>query len=177
MQNHFGGDDTGLGRVYLSPPPTFGVNPCQCLSRDNSVFKKRRKKRKEGWLALHLWCWNSWLNFWGGDVAQLVRALDHHAYDIDSIPWCSKGFFLPESTFSADSLAVSVHLPCAFACFFICVHVKDPVVLARVRWIMETLKHSACTVGLVAQLCCSWLSSEKATRISHGRNPIGTIQL
>ena len=60
------------------------------------------------------------------------------------------------------------------ACINICVHVKDPVVHVRVLWIMETLKHSACTVGWVAQLCCSWLSPGKATQISHGRDPIGT---
>ena len=40
----------------------------------------------------------------GGDVAQLVRASDRHAADAGSIPQCGKGFFLPESTFSTDSL-------------------------------------------------------------------------
>ena len=58
----------------------------------------------------------------------------------------------------------------------ICAHVKDPVVHVRVRWIMETLKHPACTVGWVTRLCRSWLSPGKATRISHGRNPTGTIR-
>ena len=38
---------------------------------------------------------------------------------------------------------------------------------------METLTYPACTVGWVAQLCRSWLSPWKATRISHGRNPNG----
>ena len=52
---------------------------------------------------------------------------------------------------------------------------KHPIVHVRVWWIMETLKHPACTLGWVAQLCCSWLSLGKATQISHGRNPIGTI--
>ena len=41
---------------------------------------------------------------------------------------------------------------------------------------METLKHPACTVGLVGRLCRSWLSPGKATRIFHQRNSIGTIQ-
>ena len=49
-------------------------------------------------------------------------------------------------------------LRCAIACICICAHVKDPVVHVRVRWIMETLKHPACTVGWVARLCRSWLS-------------------
>ena len=40
--------------------------------------------------------------------------------------------------------------PCAITCIDICAHVKDPVVHVRVWWIMETLKHPACTVGWVA---------------------------
>ena len=67
--------------------------------------------------------------------------------------------------------------PRAIACINTCVHVKDPVVHVRVRWIMETLKHPACTVDWVARLCRSWLPPGKAIRISHGRNPSGTIQL
>ena len=63
--------------------------------------------------------------------------------------------------------------PCAIARIHICAHVKDPSVHVRVRWIMETLKHPACTVGWVAQLCRSWLSPGKVTRISYGRKPTG----
>ena len=86
------------------------------------------------------------------------------------------GIFLSPSTFNADTLRC-VHIPpCALARIYICVHVKDPVVHVRVRWIMETLKHPVCTVGWVARLCRSWLSPGKATGISHGRNPRGTIQ-
>ena len=65
---------------------------------------------------------------------------------------------------------------CATACINICAHVKDSAVHVRVRWIMETLKHPACTLGWVVWLCCSCLSPGKATQISHGRNPKGTIQ-
>ena len=86
-----------------------------------------------------------------------------------------QGIFLPESTFSADSLTCVRPLPCAIACIDFCAHVKDPVVRVRVRWIMETVKHPARTVGWVVRLCRSWLSPGSATRISHGRNPIGTI--
>ena len=67
--------------------------------------------------------------------------------------------------------------PCTIACIYICAHVKDPIVHIKVRWIKETQKHPACTVGWVARLCRSWFSPGKATRISHGRNPNGTIQL
>ena len=45
----------------------------------------------------------------------------------------------------------------SIARIYICVHVKDPVVPVRVRWIMETLLKkiikTACTIGLVARLC------------------------
>ena len=52
--------------------------------------------------------------------------------------------------------------PCAITCINICVHVKDHVVHVRVRWIMETLKHPACTEGWVARLCDSWFSPRKS---------------
>ena len=67
--------------------------------------------------------------------------------------------------------------PCVTACINIFAHVKDPVVRARVRLIMETLKDPACTVVCVARICRRRVSPEKATRISHGRNPNGTMQL
>ena len=59
-----------------------------------------------------------------------------------------QGIFLPESPFGADSSTVSVHHR---ARINISAHVKYPVVHVRVRWIMETLKHPACTVGWVAR--------------------------
>ena len=53
--------------------------------------------------------------------------------------------------------------PCAIACINnVCAHCKDLEVRVRVRWIMETLEHPACTVGWVAQLCRSWFSPGKA---------------
>ena len=66
--------------------------------------------------------------------------------------------------------------PCAIASINIFAHVKDPVTHVRVRRVMDTLKHPARTVGWLARLCRSWLSSGRATRFSHGRNPNGTIQ-
>ena len=75
----------------------------------------------------------------GGDVAQLVRASDHHAADTGS-----------QSPLSLQTfLSVSEHPPCANAGINICVPIKDLVAHVRVRWIMETLKHPACTVGWV----------------------------
>ena len=103
------------------------------------------------------------------------RASDRHAVDASSIPRCGKGFF-SESQLSVQTLLRCCTLPCAIACINICAHIKDPLVHVRIRWIMEALKHPACTVGWVARLCCSWLSPGKAIRISQGINPIGTIQ-
>ena len=40
---------------------------------------------------------------WGGDVAQLVRALDHYAADSGSIPGCGKVFF-SQSQLSVQTL-------------------------------------------------------------------------
>ena len=114
-------------------------------------------------LFFYWYCYT--VNAMGWGVAQLVRASDRHAADAGSIPRCGKGFFPPESTFSADSLTVPVHPPCAIACINICAHFKDPVVHVRVRWIMEMLKHPACTIGWVARLSHNWLSPGKATQI------------
>ena len=65
----------------------------------------------------------------------------------------------------------------SYLCIYICAHAKDPVVPVRVRRIMETLKHPACTVGWVARICRGCLSRGKAIRIFHMRNPIETIEL
>ena len=90
-----------------------------------------------------------------GDVAQLV---ERRTGRFDSP--VRQGIFLPESTFGADSLTVSVHpvRVSAIACINSYAHVKDPVVHFRFRWIMEILKHSACNVGWVVRLCRSRLS-------------------
>ena len=116
---------------------------------------------------------------WQGQGCSSVgRASERHGTDIGSIPRCGKGSFSPQNYLSVQTLlCVSVHPPCAIACINICAHVKDPVVRVRLRCIMETLKHPACTVGWVARLCHSWLSPGRSTRISHKRNTNGTIQL
>ena len=112
-----------------------------------------------------------------GDVAQLVR--EHRTDPLPTqvrFPGAVRDFS-PRVKFQCR-LSYGVRtLPCAIACIYIHAHVKDPVVHIRVWWTMETLKHPACTVALVARLCRSWLSPGKPTRISHKRNLIGTIQL
>ena len=105
----------------------------------------------------------------GWRCGSVGRAVDRHAANAGSIPRCVN--FL-------CTLSYGVHTPpCANAHIYICVHIKDPVIHVRVQWIMETLKHPACTTGWVAWLCHSWLSPGKATQVSPGRNPSGTIQL
>ena len=111
-----------------------------------------------------------------GDVAQLVEYRTGTPLTQVRFPGAT-GNFSPRVN-SQCRLSYRVRTPpCAIACINIYAHVKDPVVHVRVRWIMETRKHPACTARWVARLSHSWLSLGKATRISHGRNPIRTIQL
>ena len=106
------------------------------------------------------------------DVAQSVRASDRHTADAGSIPRCGKGFFARSPLSVQTLLRVSLH-PCAITCIDICAHVKDPVVHVKVRWIMETLKHPARTVGWVARLCRSWLSRGRQPEFPMGEIPVG----
>ena len=109
------------------------------------------------------------------NVAQLVEHRTVTPLTQVRFPGAAKDFS-PRVNFQCRLCYVCPYIPCAIACMNICGHVKDPVVHDRVRWTMETLKHPACTVNWVVQLSHSWLSLGKATQISHGRNPIGTIQ-
>ena len=92
----------------------------------------------------------SWCH-WG--CSSVDRASDRHAADAGSIPRCGKGFFSRSQL--SDSYGFRT---CAVACINICANVKNLVVHARVRWIIETLKHPACNVGWIARLSRSWLS-------------------
>ena len=88
-----------------------------------------------------------------------------------------QGIFLPVSTFSAESLTVSVH-PRVQSHALKCVRtLKDLLVYVRVRWIMETLKHPACTVGWVARLCRSWLSPGGGEGGTQHEFLVGEIQM
>ena len=69
------------------------------------------------------------------------------------------------------SIIISINLPCAVACINICEHVEDPAVHVKSSVDYRyTMKHPACTVGWVVQLCHSWLSFpwEKPHRDSTG---------
>ena len=101
----------------------------------------------------------------GQGCSSVSTASDRNAAGAGSIPQCGKGFL------SQSQLSVQTLLRCPYT------PVCNCIVHARVRWIMETLKHPAPLVGWVARLCRRWLSPMKATRIFHGRNPKGTMQL
>ena len=90
---------------------------------------------------------------WRG-CGSVGRASDRHTADAGSIPWCGKAFF-SQSPLSVQTLLRCPQTSHVITCINICAHVKDPVVYVRVWWITETLKHLACTIGWVAQLCCS----------------------
>ena len=109
---------------------------------------------------------------WGGGgeggVAQLVEPRTGTLPTQVRFPSAARDFS-PRVNFQCRLFYGVRKHPCATACTNICVHVKDLVVHARVRWIIETLKHPSCTVDWVARLCRSWLSRRKVTRISHGK--------
>ena len=81
--------------------------------------------------------------------------------------------FSPRVNFQCRLLYGVCAPPCAVACIYICEHAKDPVVHVRVWWFMETLKHPACTLGWVAQLCCSGFPLERQPKFPMGIIPLG----
>ena len=92
-----------------------------------------------------------------GGVAQLVEHWTGTPLTQVRFPGAARDFS-PRVIFQCR-LSHGVRItPCANVCINVCGRVKDPVVRFRVRWVMETLKHPACTVGWVARLCRSWLS-------------------
>ena len=130
-----------------------------------------------GWLTVRnpLCNDNPFREIVGGDVAQLVEHRTGTPLTKVRFPGAARNFS-PRVNFQCR-LSYSVRpLPCAIACIYICAHVKDLVVRVRIRWSMETLEHSSCTLGWVARPCRTWLSPGKAIRIFRGRNSIGTIQ-
>ena len=93
------------------------------------------------------------------------------SHRFDSPEW--REIFLPESTFSADSLRCVCTPLCAISGTGICAHFKEPVVHISVRWIMETLKHPVCTVSWVVRPCCRWLSLGEQPESTMGEIPKG----
>ena len=73
---------------------------------------------------------------WG--CSSVGRASDRHDVDAEFDSPVRQGIFLSVNIQCRLSYGVRTP-PCAIARIYICVHVKDPVVHVRVRWIMETL--------------------------------------
>ena len=114
--------------------------------------------------------------FRGRDAAQLVEHCTGTPLTQVQFPSVARDFSHRVNIYCMLSYGVRTPQQ-AIACIIICVRVKDPAVLVRVQWIMETLKHPACTVTQVTRLCCSCLSPGKAIQISQWRNLNGMIQL
>ena len=74
----------------------------------------------------------------GGDVAQLVELASGMPLTLVQFPDEARDFSPRVNCQCRLSYSVRIP-PCAFAYINISSHVKDPVVYARVRWIMETL--------------------------------------
>ena len=110
----------------------------------------------------------------GGDVAQLVERRTGTPLKQVGFPSAARDFS-PRVNLRCRLFYGVRTPPCAISYISTFAHVQYPVVHVRVRWIMEILKHPACTVGWVARLCYSWLSP-RTIRVSYGRSPNGTIQ-
>ena len=85
------------------------------------------------------------------DSAQLVRASDHHTTDAGSNPQCRRGFFFQNQISMRTLLRVSIH-PHVQLHALTSVCTLKILLSMSVWWIMETLKHPACTVALLLQL-------------------------
>ena len=108
----------------------------------------------------------------GCGCSSVGTASDRHATEAGSIPRCGKGSL--RINFQCRLFCRLRTPPCVTRCINIYANVKDPVVHVRVRWIMEPLKHPACTVGWVARLCRSWLSpGESNPNFPKGKIPLG----
>ena len=84
---------------------------------------------------------------------------------------------LAESPFTADSFTLSVHPRVQSHAFTSVRSLKILSSMSEFGGLRKYWTIQACIVGWVARLCRSWLSPGKATRISDGRNPTGTILL
>ena len=96
------------------------------------------------------YCLEQWMCFtvnlfykWDGDVAQLVESQTGTPLTQVRFPGAARDFS-PGVNFQCR-LSYGVRTPpYAITCIDICAHMKNPVVNVRVRWTMQTLKHTAC---------------------------------
>ena len=93
------------------------------------------------------------LRYVGGDVAQVTERRTGTPLRQVRFPGAAK-VFSPRVDYQCRHFYRVRTPPYAIACINICMHVKDPVVHFRVRWIMETLK----TPSMHRRLCRATLS-------------------
>ena len=146
-----------------------------CASVIRHTRPEKKKKFSRMALTPYEFCMNkttvcphfSPASLWGGNVAQLIERLTGTPLTQVRFSGAARDFSL-----GANSLSYGVCTPPpsprAIACINICVCIKDLVVHVTLWKHLNTKQ---------APLGGSWLSPGKTTRISHGRNPIETIQL
>ena len=91
------------------------------------------------------------LSYRGGNVAQVVEHRTGTPLIQVQFPDAAR-HFSPRVNFQRRLFYSVRTFLCAVACLNSCAHIRDPVVHVRVQWIMETLKHPACSVSWVAWL-------------------------
>ena len=113
-----------------------------------------------------------WGCFWGRDVAQLIE------HRTGTPPMQVRLFgtardFSPSVNFQCRLSWGVRRPPCVTACVYMCAHVNDPAVHARVRWITETLKHPAWTVRWVARTVAAGFPRGRQPEFPIGEIPLG----
>ena len=142
--------------LWTDPGLKSGISEWELIS---TLKKKRKKSAGREWMVKYspkilikiIWRKKngkkveiSFFFWWGGGVAQLV---EHQTGTLLRWVWFPDATrdFCPRGNFQCRlSYSVLTSLR-AIACIYICAHVKDPTVHISIRWIMETLKHLACT--------------------------------
>ena len=105
----------------------------------------------------------------GKDVVHLVDRMAGIPLMLVGFPGVAKDFF-SELTLSFRLSSGVPTSPCA-----ICARVKDLGFHVRIRWIMETLKYSACTRKLGSHYWRSWLSLRKEADFPKGEIPDNSL--
>ena len=120
--------------------------PCKKTWKVAVMFAPHAKSLARGWKTDGIWT-----KLRGGDVARLEEHQTNTPLTQIWFPGAARDF-PPRFNFLCR-LSYSVHTSlCAIACIYISPYVKDHVLHVRVWWILETLKHPACTVCCVARL-------------------------
>ena len=96
---------------------------------------------------------------WEWRSSSAGRASDRHTAEAVPFPGAARDFS-PKVNCQRRLLRCP-YTPVCNRIYYICAHVKDPVVHVRAQCIMKTLKITACTVNWLTRLWRSWLSQGK----------------